>query len=500
MVSLLSKPITPYLACALAATLIVCSFAPFNYWVLAILGLMLFYKAIAHASFKQTLARSFFFGLILYLAGTHWVWVSMHIHGGASKGLATFMTLGFCVILSFFLILPFGGLFYFLKQTPIGRTLGFAACWFLHEWTSTWIFTGFPWLLIGYSQTESLFRGLAPIIGTLGISFMIALTSAVICNAKQDIKRQSYQTLLMILGVAWLFSPFFHDVEWTQKQSVKPLSVALVQPNYTLEQKWDYDMTFPIREYYKSTLDTYKDTDILLWPESAFTEIYQDVPNFIEQLDETAKAYDTALIFGMPTGWLKDDRVIYWNSIHAKGEGSGMYHKQKLVPFGEYVPLEETLRGLIQFFDLPMSDFSKGPSNQAPLMAKGIVVTPYICYELVYPDFVTATAKDSNLLLTVSNDTWFGRSIGPKQHMQMAQMRALETGRYLIRSTNDGITAVVNPQGEITDVLPQFERGVLESEVYAMKGFTPVSHYGTLPFLIFSLIIVALTFRKHSPK
>ncbi|MCY4046082.1 MAG: apolipoprotein N-acyltransferase, partial [Cellvibrionales bacterium] len=479
-------PFLPYLLLLLSAGALIFTLAPFNLWFIAPFALAVFHHSLINASLKQTLYRSFYFGLCFYLLGVHWVWVSIHVHGNAPALLATIMTLGFCAILSFFLILPFGALFYFIKSTPMGRTLGFAAIWLFHEWTSTWIFTGFPWLLLGYSQTESPFSGLAPIMGTMGLSFVIALIAALLSTAKTDYKAQSFQTLTMMMVVMLLFAPFFKNHEWTTKKSNTPYSVAIVQPNYTLEQKWDLDMLVPIREFYQSNLQSLNGTDIILWPESAFTEIYQDAPDLIDALEQTAKAQNTALIFGMPTQWEKNGHLTYYNSIHGVGEAHGMYHKQKLVPFGEYVPFEDQLRGLIYFFDLPLSEFSKGPEEQVFLQAKDWRVAPYICYELVYPDFVSNSASKADLLLTVSNDTWFGQSIGPKQHMQMAQMRALETGRYLIRGTNDGITAVVDPMGRITDQLPQFERGVLKSEVYAMKGLTPLMQYGTLPFLLFS--------------
>ncbi len=493
----IQTPLLPYIALLVAAACIVLSLAPYNIWPLSIFALVIFHQTLLKASLKQSIYRSFFFGLSLYLIGVHWVWVSMHEHGGASAPLATFMTLAFCAILSLFLITPFGALFYYLKHNTLGKTLGFAACWFLHEWTSTWLFTGFPWLFLGYGHTQSLFSGLAPIIGTLGISFLIALTAALLSSAKTAYKQRLFQCLALTTAIIWAASPLLKSIAWTQKKTDTPYKVALVQPNYTLEQKWDVDMILPIRDFYRSTLPALKDQDIILWPESAFTEIYQDVPNFLGSLSLLAAKNNTALIFGMPTEWDRNGYPIYYNSIHALGIGSGMYHKQKLVPFGEYVPFEEQLRGLIRFFDLPLSEFSKGPKSQKPLKAKDLVVAPYICYELVYPDFVSKTAKDADLLLTVSNDTWFGRSIGPKQHMQMAQMRALENGRYLIRGTNDGITAVVDPQGSIIAQLPQFTRGTLKSKVYAMKGFTPLAHYGTLPFLIISILIVLILIRPN---
>jgi len=190
----------------------------------------------------------------------------------------------------------------------------------------------------------------------------------------------------------------------------------------------------------------------------------------------------------------------FHNSIMATGNGEGMYHKQKLVPFGEYVPLAGLLRGLISFFDLPMSNFTPGPDYQKPLKANGINVMPYICYEVAYPDFVAFNARNAGLLVTISNDGWFGDSIGPQQHLQMARMRALETGRYMLRGTNNGVTAIINEKGEITERIPQFERDVLTGEAYTAKGQTPYMQTGSWPVLTLAVILVVFVRERVIPK
>jgi apolipoprotein N-acyltransferase len=189
----------------------------------------------------------------------------------------------------------------------------------------------------------------------------------------------------------------------------------------------------------------------------------------------------------------------FYNAITVVGEGQGTYLKQKLVPFGEYVPLQDMLRGLISFFDLPMSDFARGPADQPLLQAKGYQIAPYICYEVVYPEFAAGLATQSNLLLTVSNDAWFGRSIGPLQHLQMAQMRALEAGRWMIRATNTGVTALIDPYGQISTSIPQFEQGVLYGEVLPMQGLTPYLRWYSWPLaLCCALLLFAAALVRKS--
>ena len=208
---------------------------------------------------------------------------------------------------------------------------------------------------------------------------------------------------------------------------------------------------------------------------------------------------DSALITGLPLRQndLQGD-LRYYNAITTLGDSQGEYRKQKLVPFGEYVPLQDLLRGLISFFDLPMSDFARGPSQQAPLSAKGYKIAPYICYEVVYPEFAIELAAQSDLLLTISNDTWFGTSIGPMQHLQMAQMRALEAGRWMIRATNNGVSALIDPHGQITVTVPQFEQAVLRGSVVPMQGLTPYLRWQSWPLILLSVLclILAVAQRK----
>jgi len=230
------------------------------------------------------------------------------------------------------------------------------------------------------------------------------------------------------------------------------------------------------------------DHDLIVWPESALPGYRDQLRNAIDRADKRAQATTTALISGLPTR----DRDGRYNSITTLGAGSGTYHKQKLVPFGEYVPMERWLRGAIDFFDLPMSQFTAGPPNQSPLMANGVRVAAFICYEIVYPDFVQSQSRDAALLVTISNDTWFGNSVGPWQHFQMARYRARELERDLIRSTNDGVSALVDWRGRVFASAVQFSEAVVTGTVQPRAGQTPFAITGGLPILVFALITLVL--------
>jgi apolipoprotein N-acyltransferase len=203
-----------------------------------------------------------------------------------------------------------------------------------------------------------------------------------------------------------------------------------------------------------------------------------------------------ALITGIPWREWAGEGQIYYNSVTVLGGGEGLYHKQKLVPFGEYVPLQQQIRGLIPFFDLPASSFSRGRPDQPNLTAMGRSVSPFICYEILYPSLVAQRSHDSDVLLTISNDAWFGTSAGPHQHFQMTRMRSLETGRWLLRATNNGISATIRPDGKVADRLPQFERALLEAEVRTVRGTTPFMHSGPSPVLLLALAMLAFGRRR----
>lgn len=470
-----------------AGCLITLSLAPFHLWALALLAMAALHTAWQTASPRQALWRGFAFALGLQLSGNFWIYVSIHDHGGASMFLASIMTLGLCAFLASW-VMPLGYCYVrFIRNKPFGDTLGFAAIWILSEWLKTWLLTGFPWLFLGYSQLNAPLHSWAPVIGTFGISLIIAYTAAVAASTCR-FRRLSLQWVPVML--LWAMPIYLSTVQWTEKKHDRAYSVALLQPDIALENKWDPAYREPIMDYLKDTTAQLSGFDIIVWPETAVPDLYHNLGDYLHEIDAIAREHNTAVIQGIASKWYMNMEPVYHNSIIAIGKGSGIYHKQRLVPFGEYVPLEEWLRGLIRFFDLPMSQFRPGPARQKPLQAHDLVIMPYICYEVVYPDFVARSAGQADVLLTVSNDAWFGTSIGPIQHMQMAQMRALETGRYMIRDTNNGITAIIGPDGAVTASVPQFERQVLKGEVYAYRGLTPVTRYGTLPPIIMSLAIL----------
>jgi apolipoprotein N-acyltransferase len=480
-----------YLLAFVGGALIPLSLAPFHIWPLGILGVVLLVTALQPLRPKQSLLAGWLFGVGLFGVGTSWVYVSIHTYGAAPVPLAVFLTLLFVAGLALFTVLQCYLFVRFLKHRTLGLILGFPALWVLSEWLRSWFLAGFPWLFLGYAHEQTWLSSWAPILGVYGVSFMVALSGVVIYLGARLSSRVRV-ILSVILIIPWILGLLLQQINWVTHRD-QPLSVSLVQGNIPQEMKWNPEHLKDSMEKYQQLTSPYWQHDVIVWPEAAIPFWADEVPEFLQGADQFTKQHNTTFISGIPYREQTNEGMHYYNSAIALGAGSGIYHKERLVPFGEYVPLDSVLRGLIQFFDLPMSNFTRGNNSTPFLTMRGdIHIAPFICYEIVYPDFVNATLPEADMLLTISNDTWFGSSFGPFQHLQIAQMRALENGRYLLRATNNGISAIVDEKGRLVKTSTQFKEEVLNGEVYVMKGNTPFGKTGSWPILILSVLLVAV--------
>ena len=472
-----------------AGALVTLSLAPYNFWPLAIVSTGLLAWLLKDLSPSQTLLRGWFYGLGLFGSGSSWVYVSIHVYGYASAPLAAFLTIAFCCGLGLFCSIPCYLYGRFVRDCPGGQHLGFAAVFVLGEWWRSWFLTGFPWLYLGYGHLETPLAGWAPLSGVYGISFIVALSGATLSLALSN--KQLIRSQWSLLAALWLGGAVLQTIDWTQAKG-EPLKVAMVQANIPQQEKWR-------PENYQPTLDLYRNTsarlwaenDLVIWPEAAVPAFYQRAEYWMKSIDRIAKANDATLITGIPwyqAGETKEDGKRY-NSIVGLGKGSGVYFKQRLVPFGEYVPLENILKSTLEFFELPLSNFSAGSSDQQGIKAGDITLAPFICYEVVYPELVSSWLPQADMLITISNDAWFGKSIGPLQHLQMAQMRALESGRTMLRSTGTGVTAIINQRGQIVARGEQFKQTVVKGEAQVFAGATPFALTGSRPILLACLAL-----------
>ncbi len=477
-----------------AGALVTLSLAPWTLWPAGILSCAVYAWLLSTCSPGQAAWRGWLFGLGMFGSGVSWVYVSIHVYGNAGAPLAALLTALFCAGLALLHAL-FGWIYARLvRPLPGGMLAGFPALWVLFEWLRGWLLTGFPWLYLGNAHVDTWIAGWAPVLGVYGLSLICAITG---CSLFLAWRSRQPAALLVYGGLTatlWLGGAVLKPVEWVAPAAERPLSVTLYQPSIPLREKWDRRRFPDILEQFRGAADALADSELVIWPESAIPAYYQSVRPFLDRLASWAELAESTLILGIP--YRGEDGQAF-NSIVALGNGEGLYHKQRLVPFGEYVPLEHLLRGLIDFFDLPMSDFSAGPRNQAPLTAGGFRVAPFICYEIVYPDLVARGARGADLLVTVSNDSWFGASIGPLQHLQIARMRALENGRYLLRGTNDGVTAIIDHRGRVMARLPQFEEASLRGQAEVMLGATPFGSFGSKPVVTACAVILGLMALLH---
>ena len=480
----------------LAGAVLPFAFAPFHSAWIAFFSSTVLLATLLNVSRKRAFWRGFLFGIGLFGVGASWVYVSIHYFGGTPAWLAGIFTAGFVAFLSFMIgAQTYCFVRYFPRDHWIKLVIGFPAFWVLAECFRSWIITGFPWLLLGTSQLNTPLSGYAPIVSVYGLSFLVAMIAGLIVNAVFSKKRFLFSIVGMIL--IFVLGNALTNIRWTSTNT-DPISVALVQGNIPQSIKWQPNLLTQALDTYKNLTIANLDATIIVWPEAAVATTQINAADYLSTMNTTLKDHHNTLL----TGIVYDDPTTqqYYNAMTVLGDGQGLYFKQHLVPFGEYVPLQNLLRGLITFFNLPMSNFSKGPAHQALLTAGNVKIAPFLCYEIAYLPLVLNTVPEAQLLLTVSDDSWFGRSWAAAQQLQMAQMRSLEVGRYQLVAGNDGITAIIDDQGNIVKRIPRFKTAVLREVVFGMQGSTPLVTFGWLPWLIVLLIItgVALFFSNNT--
>lgn len=472
------------------------AFSPIDWWPMSLISMVGFVLIVLRKELTplQMAIRGWFYGLGYFGVGISWLYVSMHDYGYTPAILAYPMTGLFIAFMAWAVFFFFGYIYRYFRL-DLALPIAFPALWILSEWIKTWVLTGFPWLFTGYGFIDTPLAGYAPIMGVFSVTWAAA-TSVALLVWMLNKPRNNVLIGAVCIAVIWLVGFFSVRYDWTEQHHDQTLKVSLIQSNISQDQKWLPQQLKPTKDLFRDfTLNEWQDkdwdADIIVWPEAAIPQFFHEGWQYFDEMSKLAEENQSTIITGVPTMEKDQSKYHFFNSIISMGAQKGMYHKQKLVPFGEYIPMEDLIRGLIPFFDLPMSSFTEGDPNQGPLPAGSYRLAPFICYEIVYPDFVINYARNAEFLITISNDAWFGESFGPHQHFQMTRMRAVETGRYLIRGTNNGITALVDHKGKVITEAPQFERLTLRGEVVPSTGLTPFMIIGSTPLIIYCIVVVA---------
>ncbi|QDP01899.1 apolipoprotein N-acyltransferase [Thalassotalea sp. PS06] len=496
----------------IAGLLMVLSYAPFSLWPVAWLCLLIFIRQIHTATGNQAWWRGFSFGLGWFAAGISWVHVSIEQFGGMPLVASLLLMLLLCAYLAIFpglaarITVGFRNLSLFNNHYLLLLPL----IWFATEFLRARLLTGFPWLSLGYSQIDSPFISLVPVVGETLLSSLLLLGCVALFYLIVGQKRILNASLLAGLIIATLLATI---PTWVTV-SDKPVAIAMVQGNIEQSLRWDKDREdIIIKQYIADTKELYQNHDIIIWPEAAIPRVEPLAQPYLQQVDALAGEHNAALITGIIS--FEVDTRSFFNSLIVLGNKNGdsgqgdyyfrnanRYNKHHLLPIGEFVPFQAVMKKIAPLFDLPMSSFQRGDYVQTNLVADGFNIAPLICFEVAFAQQTAANVDNStDLLLTVSNDAWFGDSHGPHQHLDIARMRAIEFGRPMLRATNNGITAVIDHNGDIAASIPQFVQTTLSTDVFLTQGETPFSQWGylierILVSLIFAFLLITVFFTK----
>jgi apolipoprotein N-acyltransferase len=466
--------------------------APFHLWPLIWLSIAGYFVLIDQApNQRRALWLGWVYGAGMFGLGISWVYHSMRTVA-TPVPMSLLLTSLFCLGIALLPMLQAGVYHRYLRPHRSALWLAAPLLWMLFEWVRSWLFTGMPWLLSGYALTDTPMAQLAAVFGVYGLGTLVVISAG--CFAQAALKGGDRRRMSAI-GTALVAVPMavgwaLPATRWTAPHA--EITAVAVQSNVRQADKWAARNVQPTLDFYARQARQHSEPDLMLWPEAALTVRPQRIPNWLGDLDALGKQREQAIITGIVTE--EDGR--FYNALLGFGESEGEYRKQHLVPFGEYLPFEQQLRGLIEFFSLPMSTLTPAPEPQSPLLwqrnGQSYRLAPVICYEAAYPGLVRQLARNSDLMILVSNDAWFGDSLAPHQHLQITRMRAIENSRAAVRATQNGISALIDADGRLLQRSRQFEVAAISGEVTLRQGMTPYQRWGGPYWVVLPLVVLVL--------
>jgi apolipoprotein N-acyltransferase len=498
MPNMLKSLLPAVAACALGVAM-TAAFAPKGYLPLIPLCLAALFMLARPCGPRRAVLLGWLFGVGHFLGGVYWVFISTHTYGGAPAWVSALMLAALVAYLALFpaLVLYAAAR---LQLWPGGwGWLGVAALWLLSELARGWLLTGFPWLSLGYAASDAPLARLAPLLGVHGLSVLLVAAAALLERALRPGSSPRIARRVALLGLAaiplWLPPLLPPASTWTRSQG-EPLSVAVVQGNIPQDQKWDQGLVWPILDRYLRMTESVLGADLVVWPEVAVTQPYQAIRQpYLEALSAQARQAGSAVLAGLIIH--ADDRRGYYNGVEVLGQGSGRYAKRHLVPFGEYFPIPDFLRPVMAWIGTPYDDLLSGGAEQPPIEVHGERLGLSICFEDAFGRELRHGVGAQRLLVNLTNDAWFEGSAAPEQHLQIARLRALETGRALVRAANTGISALIDADGRVIASAGWNRTEILRGRIQPRVGLTPYARWGDWPLAgLALLLVVVLTLRR----
>ncbi len=461
----------PLLTAFASGAFAVLGFAPFSLFPLAVVAVAALYETLWRCSPRAGFWRGYAFGLGLLGFGISWIRISLNEFGNLDGWIADLMMLIFVAGMALYYGLA-GWLTRRLDLGPpwSGPLLLFPGIYVIFEWLRGWLLTGFPWLDLGYTQIDGPLAGFGPVAGVYGVSLLVAVSGGLLWGLVRWTGRGRIGAGAGLV-VLWLTGAGLQQIDWTSPAGL-PFTASVLQANIPQAVKWNPEAKLGIMESYVDLTLEHLGSDLILWPETAIPEFLHEVRAvMIDPLAQRARESGAEIVMGIPV--LDQDTGRYYNGLVSLGSQNDFYAKRHLVPFGEYLPFKKWLGPLVDLFEVPMSDFSAGQEARPLLKVGDYSAGASICYEDAFPEEVVQALPEAAYLISVSNDAWFGDSLAPHQHLEIARMRALEAGRYLVRATNTGISAIVDHRGRVLGTVPSFVRGAYTDEVEPRSGATP---------------------------